>query len=877
MDSWVLLGLLLTLFFIASLILPWILRARVAELRRQVAEMKLQIAQLSGVSSPVAVPPPAQQTTAPVIKTDEGVLAHSQYIRRPVKQEQRAPRSPKPERKKISFEQQFGARLPVWIGAIALALGALFMVKYSLENGLISESLRCALGAVFGVALIAGGVRLRLRKPLANEQRIAQALCGAGVVSLYFSAFAATTLYTLIPPVVGFAAMALTTAATVILSLKLGAPIALIGLIGGFVTPLLIDSDEPNVPVLFTYLYIVFTALLFTARKRGWWFLQVLATLAALLWAAAWLVMAYTSFNTVWVGMFVLAIAFTAPPLQQGGHRIGMLSRVLSQAGAIALMGVLTEETGYDGAQWLLYALLVAGGIGLAVFNQKQYGFVPLCSLIATLLMLGSWKAESTSLYLTVLVGFAALYAISGYSMQWRSQQPYRWALLATLSSALHLLVAYYMLNGAGLGTALMPVRLLALPWWGMMALTLAALCAEAVRRALVMPLYHEASRQHLLAVYAVACVSFITIGCVLEFSRAFLPLLFAAQLLAVCILRQKLYIVALLPLSRVLAALSALFFLPQFLNLVEWELGGMSRFDAQSEYFVLLASPLVHAALSALLFALAAQRAHQSDGDTLLGKALDALSVALCGVFVYAVLRRLFHGSIEAILSDGVALLETATITNVLLLLSIGAFYAARRFARLGFSLGAYLVLGICAIRLICLHGVSSNPWLEAEPVYGWPLFNTLLPAYALPAVLLAPCVLELRQRGRGKIAAIGAAGIVALLFIWLTLNVRHFYQGEILNDLGISNAETYTYSVAWLVFGALLLFAGTIRHEGMLRVSSLLIMLLTVGKVFVYDASELAGLYRVFSFLGLGFSLLALSYFYTRFVFKGEAQETA
>ena len=47
---------------------------------------------------------------------------------------------------------------------------------------------------------------------------------------------------------------------------------------------------------------------------------------------------------------------------------------------------------------------------------------------------------------------------------------------------------------------------------------------------------------------------------------------------------------------------------------------------------------------------------------------------------------------------------------------------------------------------------------------------------------------------------------------------------------------------------------------------------MLLAVGKVFLYDTAELEGLYRVFSFFGLGFSLLGLSYVYTRFVFGGK-----
>ena len=45
-------------------------------------------------------------------------------------------------------------------------------------------------------------------------------------------------------------------------------------------------------------------------------------------------------------------------------------------------------------------------------------------------------------------------------------------------------------------------------------------------------------------------------------------------------------------------------------------------------------------------------------------------------------------------------------------------------------------------------------------------------------------------------------------------------------------------------------------------------------VAKVFLYDASALTGLLRVFSFFGLGLSLLSLSWFYTRFVFVPETR---
>src|SRR5690606_24275765 len=99
-----------------------------------------------------------------------------------------------------------------------------------------------------------------------------------------------------------------------------------------------------------------------------------------------------------------------------------------------------------------------------------------------------------------------------------------------------------------------------------------------------------------------------------------------------------------------------------------------------------------------------------------------------------------------------------------------------------------------------------------------------------------------------------------------------RQLFQGAYLNGYETGNAEIYAYSLVWLLFGLALLFLGTLRRDKMIRVASLVTMILVVGKVFLYDAAELEGLLRVMSFLGLGLSLLGLSWFYTRFVFGKE-----
>ncbi len=68
---------------------------------------------------------------------------------------------PAPQRQKESFESRLGARWAVWAGGLALALGGIFLVKYSIESGLLSPGVRLAMAAIFGLLLAAAGEAVR--------------------------------------------------------------------------------------------------------------------------------------------------------------------------------------------------------------------------------------------------------------------------------------------------------------------------------------------------------------------------------------------------------------------------------------------------------------------------------------------------------------------------------------------------------------------------------------------------------------------------------------------------------------------------------------------------------------------------------------------
>src|SRR5690242_3486978 len=66
------------------------------------------------------------------------------------------------------FEERLGTRWVVWIGGLALALGGFFMVRYSIEAGLLGPGVRVFLGGVFALALLGAGEWSRRKESISN-------------------------------------------------------------------------------------------------------------------------------------------------------------------------------------------------------------------------------------------------------------------------------------------------------------------------------------------------------------------------------------------------------------------------------------------------------------------------------------------------------------------------------------------------------------------------------------------------------------------------------------------------------------------------------------------------------------------------------------
>ena len=176
-------------------------------------------------------------------------------------------------------------RWMIWVGAVILVLGIGFFLKYAVENAWIGPTGRVALGVLAGLAMLGAGDAARRR----DYRFLSQGLTGGGVAALYLSIFAAANFYQLIPREASFLLMIGVTAAGIALAvLQDAVAIALLSILGGFLTPVLLSTGQDKAEALFAYLAVLDLGVLGAAFYRRWRALDVTAYVGSMVLYAGW-------------------------------------------------------------------------------------------------------------------------------------------------------------------------------------------------------------------------------------------------------------------------------------------------------------------------------------------------------------------------------------------------------------------------------------------------------------------------------------------------------------------------------------------------------------------------------------------------------------
>ena len=205
------------------------------------------------------------------------------------------------------LEKFIGENLISKIGIAILVLAIAFFVKYAIDNDWIGPVGRVGVGLLFGGLLV--GLAHRLRS---QYKAFSSVLVGGGLAIFYFTIALAYHQYQLFNQTTAFVIMLVVTGFSVLLSLLYDRQeLAIISLVGGFVTPFLVSNGSGNYQVLFTYLLILNTGLLVMAYNKAWRLLNALAFGFTAILFATWLIqLPYETRQSVYTGGAIFASTF---------------------------------------------------------------------------------------------------------------------------------------------------------------------------------------------------------------------------------------------------------------------------------------------------------------------------------------------------------------------------------------------------------------------------------------------------------------------------------------------------------------------------------------------------------------------------------------
>ncbi|MDO6823053.1 DUF2339 domain-containing protein [Marinobacter sp. 1_MG-2023] len=728
----------------------------------------------------------------------------------------------------------------VWLGGLSVALAGIFMVSHSINAGLIGPAQQLLLALFTGLALHAGAEYLR-RRHMSTDQVFA-ALAGGGSVTLYAALLAGVYHYDLIGPVIGLIALAVVSLATMALALVHGPLLAIMGLSGAYLVPLLIGGEDGSVTFVLSYSFLITLSSLLLMRYvfRDWlWY----ATLAgALLWWAVTVVAAPTELATACY-LAVLFVVFAFLPGQEQAAPSRLREAFLP---ILAIWGIsIAHQTAGSTPMWSWLLLLPA-----AILVPQSRGalwFLPWAAVLATaagwLLYVGG--VGDDFVYLLQLpmkqqagfISYLMVAAITSTGLglwQWgRFDDKRRWASLTLLSPLVWLILGWLLLHGYGETSTV----------WAVVTLLLGG-----VYGALAWQMEGRARYGNGVVWAVLAAHVSYSLATVMAFREASLTLALSVQFVSLTWLARRyqmpeLYLLLKGVLALVVARLTFNPWLQGYDASVHWSLwtyGGATL--------------------------LAAVATRLADKNHSIRPWLEGATLHLLVLFLGTELRYWLY--------DGNIFIHEYSLTeatlNALLWGALSVTYAVRAKTSQSltwlYRLFSWILLALSSLSYLALITIH-NPWWSEGTIGDTPIFNMLLPAFGGP-VLLALVISRFPEIAP-KIWSLCVAAAGFLLFT--ALEIRQLWQGsDMAFWFGMTEGELYTYSVVGMLYAIAAIIYSTVYSAKsahiMLYKAGMALLGMVIGKIFLLDMAGLQGLWRVAAFMGLGLALLGLAWMYRK-----------
>jgi len=776
------------------------------------------------------------------------------------------------------FEERLGTRWVVWIGGLTLALGGFFLVRYSIEAGLLGPGVRTVLGGLFALALLAAGEWTRRTEstshvevlPIANIPAI---LTAAGTAVAFATVYAAYAVYDFLAPASAFVLLGLVALGTLAAALLHGPALAGLGVAAAFVTPILVSSEQPDFWALYIYLAIVTAAAFGLARIRLWRWLAVATITFALFWTLPCLQCGPSMIGPhlfhVMAGFALAALlvvcGFAFGPAV-GEEQVELISSGSPAAYLFGATLIVLYSQHADSAM-IGFAILVAATLLVAWRAAAATGAIGAASALI-FVVFAEWAVlgnrdmlvlpggplpgigpsatdGSVSLHLITAAIFAIGFGVVGFLAQSRfhaAKISVSWAASATFTP-LALLVALYA-RIAHLDRSI-PFAILAV----IVAAVYGAATEMLTRRD------ERPGTPIAIALFATATLGALALALTFVLEKGWLSIALALMSMGAAWISVQRPIPFMRSLAAILAAIvtlraayepriagDAIGTTPIF-NWLLWGYGIPALSFWAGSYFL------------------------RRRGDDAPLRAVEAAAILFTVMLAFLEIRHAVNSG--DVYRNNTGLTEVALQVCVALAMAIGLERLRVRTQSLVHNIGAVLLTVFAGLATIFGLMLLEAPILWPINV-GGSFLNVLLLGYALPAGLAL--LLSYAVAGR-RLAAYGnsiAAGALILALTYVSFEIRRLYHGPFLTSGPTTGAEQYTYSIAWLIFGVILLGIGIAFNSQRARLASAAVIALTIMKAFLIDMSTLTGIYRALSFICLGLVLVAIGWLYQRILFR-------
>ena len=789
------------------------------------------------------------------------------------------PPLPQPDR---GFEERIGTSWVVWIGGLTLALGGFFMVRYSIEAGLLGPGVRTMLGGLFALALLLAGEWTRRKEgassiaalPIANIPAI---LTAAGTAVAFATVYAAYALYGFLVPATAFILLGLVAMGTLAAALLHGPALAGLGVVGAFVTPVLVSSGKPDFWALYVYLAIVTAAAFGLARIRLWRWLAVTTIAFALLWTFPCLqcgpsMVGPHAFHVlagfILAALLVVCGFMFGPPADEG-----QVEPISSGSLAAYLLGatLIVLNSFHADTAMIVFGLLVAGSLLVAWRSDAAAGAVGAAAALV-FIVFAEWAVRSNpdmlvlpggplqgigptatdgsvSLHLISAAIFAVGFGVAGFLAQDRFAGPVVpviWS-AASVFTPLALLVALYA-RIAHLDRSI-PFAILAV----MLAAAYAAATEILAKRE------DRPGLQASIALFATGTLAALALALTFALEKGWLTIALALMSAGTAWISTQRPI----PFLRALAAILA--------GIVVLRIGYEPRIVGSAVGTTPIFNWLLWGyGIPAASF-WAGSILLRRGGDDAPLRTVESAAILFTVLLAFMEIRHAVNNG--DVYRQSAGLTEVALQVCVALAMAIGLERLRVRTGSVIHTAGAVLLTAFAGLAALFGLMLLENPILWHIDV-GGVVINLLLLGYALPAVLAL--LLSYAVAGARPYANTIAAAALILALAYVTFEIRRIYHGPVLSVGPTTGAEQYTYSIAWLAFGVILLGIGILFNSQRARLASAVVIGLTILKAFLIDMSTLTGVYRALSFMCLGV-LVAIGWLYQRILFRRQAAAAA